>query len=213
MDSKYLNIDPQKREAIIEASLREFAEQGYDNASTNVMAREAGISKALFFHYVNNKKDLFLFLFDYSFKIMEKEFLGFFEQLKKEKDFFARMRLAGQFKMGLLYQKYPNVYAFYAVASLTDSEQFKEYFDARNESLIKTSIELMHEGIDESGFREGIDIPRALQVILWANEGFAYELHKKLNTRKGFKVSQAELDGYLAEYYACLAVLEKSFYK
>ena len=37
----------QRRDAILNAALKEFALRGYDDASTNVIAREAGISKAL----------------------------------------------------------------------------------------------------------------------------------------------------------------------
>ena len=52
--TKLLELDTQRRDAILNAALKEFSSQGYDNASTNVIAKEAGISKALMFHYVRN---------------------------------------------------------------------------------------------------------------------------------------------------------------
>lgn len=55
-----LELDAQRRDAILNAALKEFAVRGYDNASTNVIAKEAGISKALMFHYVSSKQELFL---------------------------------------------------------------------------------------------------------------------------------------------------------
>ncbi|MEM5769547.1 MAG: TetR/AcrR family transcriptional regulator, partial [Bacillota bacterium] len=58
------------------AALREFASKGFDDASTNVIAKESGISKPLMFHYVKNKKDLFLFLFDYCLEILDREYFG-----------------------------------------------------------------------------------------------------------------------------------------
>lgn len=211
--SRIASLEPKRREAILNASLKEFAAKGYEDASTNVMAREAGISKALFFHYVNSKKDLFLFLFDYSCKVLEKELTTYQELIKQEKDVFARVRQGVRLKTELLYQKYPPVYAFYKVASYTDSEQFNEYFSVKNDFLLKSGLEQLYEGIDESRFREGIDVQRAVRIIFWASEGFANELHKKINTGKGFRIDRPELDRYWAEYAACLEVLEKSFYR
>jgi AcrR family transcriptional regulator len=60
MFSKFLSLEPERRNAIMNAALREFAVKGFDDASTNVIAKEYGISKPLMFHYVNNKKDFFI---------------------------------------------------------------------------------------------------------------------------------------------------------
>lgn len=74
MLTKLLDLEPQRRDAILNAALKEFALRGFDNASTNVIAKEAGISKALMFHYVNNKQELFLFVYDYFTKLLDKEY-------------------------------------------------------------------------------------------------------------------------------------------
>ena len=68
-----LDLDPRRRDALLNAALKEFSTQGYDNASTNVIAKEAGISKALMFHYVNSKQDLFLFVYDYFSELLDRE--------------------------------------------------------------------------------------------------------------------------------------------
>lgn len=57
-----LDLDKQRRNALLNAALREFTSQGYDNASTNIIAKEAGFSKALMFHYVGSKQELFIYL-------------------------------------------------------------------------------------------------------------------------------------------------------
>lgn len=47
---KFINLEAEKRERIINAALKEFAQKGYDKASTNEIIKEAGISKgSLFF--------------------------------------------------------------------------------------------------------------------------------------------------------------------
>ena len=90
MFSKFLSLEPERRNAILNAALREFASKGFDDASTNVIAKESGISKPLMFHYVNNKKDFFLFLYDYCLDILEREY---FDRIDlHEKDIFERLR-------------------------------------------------------------------------------------------------------------------------
>ena len=45
-------LQEQRKAALLNAALREFAEYGYEQASTNRIAKEAGLSKPLMFHYV-----------------------------------------------------------------------------------------------------------------------------------------------------------------
>ncbi|MCL1981800.1 MAG: TetR/AcrR family transcriptional regulator, partial [Clostridiales bacterium] len=69
-------LEPQRRDVLLNAALKEFVTKGYDEASTNIIAKEAGISKGLMFHYVNSKKDLFFFVYDYFTDMMDREYFG-----------------------------------------------------------------------------------------------------------------------------------------
>ena len=60
-----MSLSEEKQQRILNAALKEFAQKGYKNASTNQIVKEADISKGLLFHYFKNKKQLFLFLYDY----------------------------------------------------------------------------------------------------------------------------------------------------
>ena len=51
-----------EKEQILEACLAVFAEHGYANTTTAMLAEAAGISKALIFHHFGSKKDLYLAL-------------------------------------------------------------------------------------------------------------------------------------------------------
>lgn len=50
------------QEQILDACLAVFAEHGYTNTTTAMLAAAAGISKALIFHHFGNKKNLYLAL-------------------------------------------------------------------------------------------------------------------------------------------------------
>ena len=60
MFSKFLNLD-EKQDRILNAAIKEFAQKGYDSASTNEIVKEAGISKGLLFHYFKIKSSYFSF--------------------------------------------------------------------------------------------------------------------------------------------------------
>src|SRR5690554_5098759 len=51
-----------KKDKIIEASLAEFAEYGYDKASTDRISTKAGVSKGLIFHYFGSKDNLYMII-------------------------------------------------------------------------------------------------------------------------------------------------------
>ncbi|WP_231563577.1 TetR/AcrR family transcriptional regulator [Anoxybacillus sp. KU2-6(11)] len=53
----------EKKKLIIRVAIEEFAEHGYDKASTDVMTSRVGISKGLLFHYFKSKKIYMYMLF------------------------------------------------------------------------------------------------------------------------------------------------------
>lgn len=60
----FTELDNEKQERIIEAALREFAEYGYENGSTNRIVKNCGISKGSLFKYFDNKEELYFYLFE-----------------------------------------------------------------------------------------------------------------------------------------------------
>jgi AcrR family transcriptional regulator len=53
-----LDVDV-RRAQLLEAGARLFTERGYDAVSMNAVAREAGISKGLLYHYFPGKQEFF----------------------------------------------------------------------------------------------------------------------------------------------------------
>ncbi|RBP57013.1 TetR family transcriptional regulator [Alkalibaculum bacchi] len=207
MFTKFLNLEPVRRNTILNAALREFACKGFDDASTNVIAKESGISKPLMFHYVNNKKDFFIFLYDYCLDIVNQEY---FDQINlHEKDIFERLRQTCLLKIQLL-KKYPWIFDFIRVAVFTDSEMVKEEIEKRRKMVEASSFERFYGDIDTSRFRSVLDIEKAKQLIFWAVGGYAdqiLEQFKSLDIKEfDFDKIRTEFDGYLDE-------LRKTYYK
>ncbi len=68
MNHSFLRLSPEKRNTIEQAALEEFAEWGFDGASTNRIVQSAGISKGSLFKYFSSKEDLYLHLVDITMK-------------------------------------------------------------------------------------------------------------------------------------------------
>src|SRR5690554_1371685 len=189
------------------AALREFASRGFDEASTNVIAKESGVSKPLMFHYVNNKKDFFLFLYDYCMKILEAEYFSKVDV--DEKDLFERLRQTSLLKMQVM-QKHPWIFDFIRVATLTDSEAVNNELIERRKRIEKNSLERFYNDIDTSRFRDNLNIEKAKELIFWAVGGYAEKILSRVKRSEvdsiNFDDIQNEFDGYLDE-------LRKVYYK
>jgi AcrR family transcriptional regulator len=204
---KLLNLESKRREEIINAALKEFAAKGFDDASTNVIAKEARISKSLMFHYVNNKKDFFLFLYDYCLEIIKKEYFDLIDL--DEKDIFERLSNTYMLKVKVL-KKYPWIFDFTKVVVFTDSEDVKKELDERRKNLDEYSLLNFYGDIDISKFRDNLDVEKSKQLIYWAIGGYANQILEEIRSDENYVADYekigVEFNGYLNE-------LRKSFYK
>ena len=63
MNRQFFELPLEEQERIIKAAYIVFAHDNYKNASMSRIADAGGISKSLLFHYFQNKKELYLYLF------------------------------------------------------------------------------------------------------------------------------------------------------
>lgn len=57
-------LEKEKQDRILDAAIKEFAEYGYENGSTNRIVSVCGISKGSLFKYFENKEELYFYLID-----------------------------------------------------------------------------------------------------------------------------------------------------
>lgn len=205
--SKFLKLKPEKRERILNAAMKEFVQKGFMNASTDAIVKEAAISKGALFYYFNNKKDLFLFLYDYAIDILKNEILVKFND--DEKDIFTRRRQAARLKIEIL-KKLPEMYNFLATAYMEESGEVKSDLESRNKELIVGSQGLLNQSIDTSKFKEGVDAKKAVDIITWTIDGFT---NKEMERIKSFSLDELDFDELFKEMDIYLEMLKKSFYK
>lgn len=189
------------------AAIKEFAQKGFENASTNEIIKEANISKGLLFHYFNNKKDLFLFLYNYSIEIFLREFFGKIDM--EERDILKRLRQMAFRKIKII-KKYPELFNFILIVNVEDCNVIKYDLDCRNKEMIKNSYEKLFRDIDISKFKADIDLKSAMNIIIWTLEGFTAQEKEKA---KYFPLNQIDYEKVLEEMDVYLELLRISFYK
>lgn len=87
----FFNLPQEKRDAICETAVAEFAAHPYKQASINRIVTKAGIAKGSFYQYFDNKKDLFLYLL----QLMGEAKLAYLTpalQNPTQQDFFTLLR-------------------------------------------------------------------------------------------------------------------------
>lgn len=88
--NKFEHLNDAKQQAIIDASVSEFADNGFKNASVNKIVEQAGIAKGSLFNYFKSK----LLLFEYIYSIALTEVKSYLSQVRDESEsenFFIRL--------------------------------------------------------------------------------------------------------------------------
>ncbi len=200
MKDSFAALEKEKREKIINAAMLEFAQRGYDRASTNEIVKRAEISKGLLFHYFRTKKVLFLFLYDHAIKVMREDFHRRIDPL--EGDFFKKMRQVLAIKLEIL-KRYPELFKFAQLAYLETSSEIKEDLEKRNKKLIGLSTQQIVGQSDVSGFHEAIDLKQGLNIITWSMEGLLNQAYNESRLKKrsiDYKKLLADAEGLIATF-------------
>lgn len=206
MTAKFQDLDEKRRDDILNSALKEFASQGYDKASTNIIAKEAKISKALMFHYVGSKKDLFLAVYDYFSDYIKQKYFDLMNY--SERDIFKRLRQSYLLQIEML-KKYPFIFDFNKLSRPTKCSELNNEIEIRTSEKGKKCYPALFDDIDTSKFRKGLDIEICKQFIFWANVGFTNQILEKMRDEE----CTLNLDYFIDEIDTYFNQLKKIFYE
>ena len=156
---------------MINASLKVFAMNGYEHASTDDIVREAGISKGLLFHYFISKLGLYSFIYDYSVKYMVLELSTGVSA--KETDYF---KLLDQIKFAQLQvmKNYPYMVQFLNSSREENvSEALVETEDRRG--VLPDQYAQIMEKADPGRFKKETDVEMLTKMIGFTADGLMRE--------------------------------------
>ncbi|MFJ6211086.1 TetR/AcrR family transcriptional regulator [Lysinibacillus sp. NPDC092081] len=203
INSLFNSLKSEKQERIINAAIKEFVQSGFDKASTNEIVKEARISKGSLFNYFKSKKDLYLYLIEYSIQVIEK----IYEHIDlNETDIFIKIEKLGLKKLHIQ-RKFPQVFDFLFSSVHEESDEVKEDIKQKVNSIFEEGVTKIYDNIDYSKFREDIDIQKAIDILNWTMFGFGEKVINQLNS---FEEVREE---YLEEWEKYSKILKYSFYK
>lgn len=199
MNEKFFDVKKEKQDAIINASLKVFGENGYKRASTDVIVKTAGISKGLLFHYFISKQGLYSFIYDYSVRFMSLELT---QMVKKDEDDFFELLKQIELSKTRVMKNYPYM------------QQFLEgiHFEKDPDALAaiedkKDAMEQVYNGIykqaDMTKFQDKVDITKVINMIQWTLAGYMKEKF----------MGEPDLDEMYIEFGKYLKLLRDHLYR
>lgn len=200
MNDKFFEIKNEKQERILNAAIKVFALNGYRKASTDVIVKEANISKGLLFHYFSNKLSLYEYVIDYSIKYMNFEFSG--SVSKYEKDFFELQMMMEQAKIRVM-KVYPYMQQFLSTLKYETDPKAKEVI-GENAYALESMINVIYKQADTSKFQDYIVVQKVVDMIRWMSDSFIKEHLVEGDT---------DADALVAEFSKYLKMIRAHFYK
>lgn len=150
-----------KRQRLLDAALEEFAEYGYEAASTNRIIRQAGMSKGMLFHYFSNKKQLYAAVVDRSLERIAAFMAR--EAADLPAGLFDRIIGVGLAKLRF-YLREPAAYKLLIdVFGAPAPEDVREIVAARRRRMAE-HLSVRPEDLDLSRLREGVDPAMAFDL-------------------------------------------------
>jgi AcrR family transcriptional regulator len=134
----------ERREEIVTAAFEHFAQAGYNGASTDAIARQAGISQPYLFRLFGTKRDLFLACADRSHARIRSTFERAVAGLPQEE----RLPAMGQAYAGLLDDRVALLFQMQSYAAGADpviQARMRESFKALVERVTELSGAAPHE--------------------------------------------------------------------
>jgi len=162
MKKAFLKLSEEKKDLILNISLKEFSEKGYENCSYNDIIKKCEISKGGMYKYFESKETLYRYLVKKSIDKYLKIYNQIFLQNLKEKDIYDVFIIVAELEFDF-YIDNSEIYNF-----------FKKVFVISNE---KINLEIREEYIEQSqkflkilfGERKETEL---ITVMLWILEGY-----------------------------------------
>lgn len=203
---KFENLNKEKKEIIIESALKEFNEKGYTSASTNIITKEANISKGALFTYFGNKEGLFFYLFDNIVDYFMKDMRVILDEAKG--DIFERISLATTWKLNA-FIKDPGKFLFMTNAVINVPDNIKIKVMKKSEELKNIGMAMIFTPDATKGLRKDIPMDKIIFIIFSTLESLSM---KYMNIYKGDYIKLIEdRDILLKETDDYLNILKNTF--
>ncbi len=201
----FKNLPDEKQKIIIDACIDEFAEYGFENASTNRMVRKIGISKGSLFQYFKTKENLYIY-------VMEVAIGGILKQLQMQMrdlspDVLERVKKFGETSIDI-YSKQPKLFKLFFSLLGQKNLLFQEKLVLIFSRDIESFIHILSRGIDTQNLKWGLET--TIEIIKWLLNGIRTDMLVEYDIQTDDEKFKQK---YLEKLDQALKVLSEGIYK
>lgn len=178
----FLNLPEEKRRIIVDAATEEFAEYGLENASTNRIVANSGISKGSFYQYFEDKQDVFMYLLS----VLEHEKLEYFKDKRPPS---ANMDTFGYFrwmiKTGMEFNSaYPSLVQAISRVMFGEGMYYGNTFADIRERTLQGLRGMIKQAIANGEVDPYVDVDLAVMIMeTWSNAISTYVLNEGMKQK------------------------------
>lgn len=199
---KFESLPEDRQEAIMGAGVELFGRYDYKGASTDAIARKAGISKGLLFFYFKNKKDFYVYLME---RLMDKvTALVVDDEFYEIDDFFELMLYAASKKKDV-FGTMPFLLDFSVRAFYPEHKDVKDTMNGWTQKQIEYMFKTYFKNVRFDRFRDDVSPRYVLDMMIWMADGY---MHQQRCLRQ-----RVDIDALLAEFEKWCAMLRAYAYK
>jgi len=154
--NKFEHLSEEKQQTIIDASVSEFAQNGFKNASVNKIVENAGIAKGSLFNYFKSKSILFEHIYNIAFNEV-KSYLSKVRDESANDEFFTRFSKIIDAGINFI-NKHPFLAKIYfRLLNSEDSPQGKKIIRELHTEAVKYLEKFVIEGIEKNELYNTLD--------------------------------------------------------
>ena len=171
MNDKFNSLSDERQKMIINGAMKCFSIHGYEKASMADIAKEAGVSKALLFHYFETKKKLFLYLWNLTAEKTRESLVA--SDVEGDKDFFSVMEKGLKAKLYLA-RSWPWMAIFAVKAWYEDDPEVSPDITKSTDPYAKVTGETLRQLYPDTDFRDDLDIGVMYKDMYYMSEGYLW---------------------------------------
>ena len=202
VNKKFFSLPEERQDLIRNSAMLEFGDNTFKKTSADSIAKRAGVSKGLLFHYFKDKRELYLYLFHYALEVCIKKYVMITYDFG-ETDFFLALEMGQKVKMDMV-RRCPGLFRFVMRAYYERDSLLSPHLRKGLNSLLESTSRDFLARMDLYKFKEDIDPWEVIRLLTLTAEG--------MMARTGADTAE-EIETLFQEYKKYADMLKRQFYK
>lgn len=176
LNPKFFRLPPERQDLIRNSAMLEFGDNTFKKTSADSIAKRAGVSKGLLFHYFKDKRELYAYLFQYAIDMCMEAFNRQVERMTYfgETDFFAALERGHKVKMDMV-RRMPGLFRFVMRAYYERDSVLSPRLRRKLDDVLAQSTDSFLARMDLHKFKDGVDPRQVVRLLTLSAEGMLAE--------------------------------------